>query len=436
VCFPSLVSLPDAKANVYHWIFIAQSIALTNFLENKRTNMKMSTLKLLVPIVAITVQSNSASTIIPPFLNDLRIPMAAIGSLISLAPVLALTSRLPVGMAYQRNRARLLISIAVVAMGITNYLYSFAEDVLVFAIIHALNGLAYGAVTTLYMAFYVDSLAPDENRNHAMGYYVGTLALGYSTGNFFGGLMADHFGYGPTFQVAALLSLVSVALLWCFHGSDGRRSGFTKEKPKAKLTVRDSLKALVEPELATVVIVALFLNLLHQMSGVFISLYGLAVGMTLTQIGVVRAAYAGCNAVTRPISGHVVNKFGHRGLSYAGIPLQSAILMLIPLFTGFGPILAIYVLSGLMRAIVIVANAVGLVQDVDENKVQRGLASGIYNAAGDLGNILGPSIGGLIAQATSISGVFVIGSLGSTMLFLLVIWLVRSAHRRAAFRSV
>jgi MFS transporter, DHA1 family, multidrug resistance protein len=430
VCFPSLVSLPDAKANVYHWIFIAQSIALTNFLENKRTNMKMSTLKLLVPIVAITVQSNSASTIIPPFLNDLRIPMAAIGSLISLAPVLALTSRLPVGMAYQRNRARLLISIAVVAMGITNYLYSFAEDVLVFAIIHALNGLAYGAVTTLYMAFYVDSLAPDENRNHAMGYYVGTLALGYSTGNFFGGLMADHFGYGPTFQVAALLSLVSVALLWCFHGSDGRRSGFTKEKPKAKLTVRDSLKALVEPELATVVIVALFLNLLHQMSGVFISLYGLAVGMTLTQIGVVRAAYAGCNAVTRPISGHVVNKFGHRGLSYAGIPLQSAILMLIPLFTGFGPILAIYVLSGLMRAIVIVANAVGLVQDVDENKVQRGLASGIYNAAGDLGNILGPSIGGLIAQATSISGVFVIGSLGSTILFLSVVWGMKLAHQR------
>ena len=392
--------------------------------------MKMSTLKLLVPIVAITVQSNSASTIIPPFLNDLRIPMAAIGSLISLAPVLALTSRLPVGMAYQRDRARLLIAIAVVAMGITNYLYSFAEDVLVFAIIHALNGFAYGAVTTLYMAFYVDSLAPDENRNHAMGYYVGTLALGYSTGNFFGGLMADHFGYGPTFQAAALLSLVSVALLWSLHGPGGRRGGLTKEKPKAKLTVRDSLKALVEPELATVVIVALFLNLLHQMSGVFISLYGLAVGMTLTQIGIVRAAYAGCNAVTRPISGHVVNKFGHRGLSYAGIPLQSAILMLIPLFTGFGAILAVYVLSGLMRAIVIVANAVGLVQDVDENKVQRGLASGIYNAAGDLGNILGPSIGGLIAQATSISGVFVIGSLGSTILFLSVVWGVKLAHRR------
>jgi len=335
-----------------------------------------------------------------------------------------------VGIASLRSRARSLISVGVLAMGITNYFYGFVQDILMFAIVHAFNGFAYGAVTTLYMAFYVESLAPDENRNHAMGYYVGTLALGYSTGNFFGGLLADHFGYGPTFQVAALLSLVPIALLWSLQGPSGQKSRPANEKPKAKLTLKDSFKALLEPELATVIVVALFLNLLHQMSGVFISLYGLAVGMTLTQIGVVRAAYAGCNAVTRPISGHVVNKFGHRGLSYAGIPLQSAILMLIPLFTGFGPILAVYVLSGLMRAIVIVANAVGLVQDVHENKVQRGLASGIYNAAGDLGNILGPSIGGLIAQATSIGGVFVIGSSGSTMLFLLVIWVVRFTHRR------
>jgi hypothetical protein len=79
------------------------------------------------------------------------------------------------------------------------------------------------------------------------------------------------------------------------------------------------------------------------MGGVFISLYGLAVGMNLTQIGTIRAAYAGCNAVTRPISGHLVNNIGHRRLSYAGIPLQSALLMLVPLFTGFGAVIAIYV---------------------------------------------------------------------------------------------
>jgi predicted MFS family arabinose efflux permease len=392
--------------------------------------MKLSTVKLLLPVVAITIQSNSASTIIPPFLQDLRIPVAAIGTLISLGPILALTSRLPVGMAYSRRRARLLISAAVVVMGASNFFYSGAHNSFTFAVVHAVNGFAYGAVTTLYMAFYVDSLAPDENRNHAMGYYVGTLALGYSTGNFFGGLIADHLGYAATFQIAAFLSLVPVALLWFLRGSSVTEGVRAREKNQAKITSRESLKAILEPDLAMIVIVALFLNLLHQMGGVFISLYGLAVGMSLTQIGVIRAAYAGCNAVTRPISGHVVNRFGHRGLSYAGIPLQSALLMLIPLFTGFGVILAVYVLSGFMRAIVVVANAVGLVQDVDENRVQRGLASGIYNAAGDLGNILGPSIGGLIAHATSIGGVFVVGSLGSTVLFFFGIWLVSRMRGR------
>lgn len=387
--------------------------------------MKLSTVKLLVPIMAVTVQSNSASTIIPPYLDDMRIPVAAIGTLISLGPVLALMSRLPLGMVYHRARARLFLSVAIVAMGITNYLYSFATGSFSFAMVQALNGFAYGAVTTLYMAFYVDSLAADENRNHAMGYYVGCLAMGYSTGNFFGGLIADHWGYEATFRLGALLSLVSIALLWVLHGPGAEASRPTRGKEKAKLTSKESLKALLEPELCTVVIVAMFLNLLHQMGGVFISLYGLAVGMSLTQIGVIRAAYAGCNAVTRPISGHVVDKFGHRGLSYFGLPLQSLILVLVPLFTGFRTILIVYVASGFMRAIVIVANAVGLVQDVPESRVRRGLASAIYNAAGDLGNILGPAIGGFIAQAAGIASVFVIGSLGSMALFLAGLLFVR-----------
>jgi predicted MFS family arabinose efflux permease len=257
--------------------------------------MKRETLKLLVPMVAVTIQANSASTIIPPYLDELRIPVAMLGTLISFGPVLALASRLPVGIAYSHNRARMLISIAVLAMGLTNFLYSFAVDSVSFAMVHSLNGFAYGAVTTLYMAFYVESLPADENRNHAMGYYVGSLALGYSTGNFLGGLVADHFGYGVTFQIAAFLSLVPVVLLWLLHRPSPKEADEAKQKLAAKVTPQ-SLRAILQPELATVVIVALFLNLLHQMAGVFISLYGLAVGMSLTQVGVIRAAYAGCDA--------------------------------------------------------------------------------------------------------------------------------------------
>ena len=249
-------------------------------------------------------------------------------------------------------------------MGLTNYLFAFPTDGVLSRSYSHMNGFVYGAVTTLYMAFYVDSLAPDENRNHAMGYYVGSWRW-VIHGNFFGGLIADHWGYAWTFQFGALLSLVSVGFFWFLHGPSGNGEEQSKRKER-QINLEESFKALLDPELATVVLVALFLNLLHQMGGVFISLYALGVGMSLTQIGIIRAAYAGCNAVTRPISGHVVNKVGHKGLSYFGLPLQSMILMLVPLFSGFGTNLLVYVASGLLRAIVVVANAVGLVQDVPE----------------------------------------------------------------------
>jgi MFS family permease len=164
---------------------------------------------------------------------------------------------------------------------------------------------------------------------------------------------------------------------------------------------------------------------------VFLPLYGLAVGMTLTQVGVIRAFYSLCNAITRPLSGFVVNRLGHRKLSYGGLPLQSASLMLVPLFTDFGAVLAVFIFAGFMRAVAIVSNAVSLVQDVDETKVHRGVATGIYNAAGDLGNILGPSAGGLIASVTGIAGLFVVAPLGATALFFVSIGVLQLRAKKS-----
>jgi predicted MFS family arabinose efflux permease len=85
-----------------------------------------------------------------------------------------------------------------------------------------------------------------------------------------------------------------------------------------------------------------------------------------------------------------------------------------------------------MRAVAIVGNAVGLIEDVDETKVQRGVASAIYNAAGDLGNIIGPSAGGMIAAITGLGGLFLFTPLFSTLLFFFVLWRLK---RRPTVRT-
>ncbi len=385
--------------------------------------MKTATLKLCLPVIAVTAQQNVAGLIVPPFLQGAHFPVAMIGTLISLGPVLALASRLPAGLVYSDRRARVMMSLALVAMAASNSLYPYALTSLAFAAVHGLNGLAYGAVTTLYLAFYIGSLPADEDRNHAMGYYAGSLALGYSTGNFLSGFFADRFGYEATFHLAALLSLLCAGLLFTLERGAAARA--VKSPAAAPLDWRRALRAAWEPKLAAVIVVALYLNLLHQMTNAFLPLYGLAIGLTLSQIGVIKGFYALCNAITRPISGLVVQRMGHRRLSYGGLPVQAVFIMLVPLFADFFTLLAVYVSAGFIRAVAIVSNAVSLVQDTDETRVPRGISSGVYNAAGDVGNILGPSMGGLIATFTGLDRLFFIGPLLTAALFFVSLWACR-----------
>lgn len=390
--------------------------------------MRAKTLKLCLPIIAITAQNNVSWLLLAPYLQHLQFPMAAIGSLISLSPLLSLVSRIPTGIVYKQNRARFLITLAVAIMGACSFFYSLAVNALTFALVHGTIGLAYGAATTLYMAYYVDSLPRDENRSHAMGFYVGSLAVGYSTGNFLAGYLADTFGYNVAFSVAALLSLVALAFVWTLGGRPARETATTARVPPAQFRFSSALKAVFDPGMLEVINVALFLNFLNQVGGVFLPLYGLAIGVSLTQVGIIRGVYTVCNAVTRPLSGLVVARFGHRRLARLGLALQSALMMLVPLCGNFASLLAVSTGTGFMRAVAIVGNAVGLIEDVDETKVPRGVATGIYNAAGDLGNILGPGAGGMIAAFAGLPGLFAFTPLVSTVLFFFVLRRLKFRH--------
>ena len=384
-------------------------------------SMKASTLKLCLPVIAMTAQQSAASLVIPPFLDDLNYAVSAIGSLIALGPILALVARLPSGLAYREDRARMLMVAALSVITLCNFFYSFAVSPIHFALVHALNGFAHGAAMTIYLAFFVEALPPDEDRRHAMGYYAGCLAIGYSTGGFAAGYIADKLGYEATFMFASLLALVCIGLL-SFLSRPHTKVGSHPRSAATTTPLWESLKYILEPKMAAMVVVHLFLNMMHQLGMVFLPLYGLAVGLTLTEVGIIKGLYSLCNAITRPLSGFVMKRLSHQSVSRLGLPLQAAFMTLVPLFNGLSPLLIIFVLVGFLRAVAIVANTISMVEDVDTTRVSRGVASGIYNAAGDLGNILGPSAGGIIAAFTGVAGLFFVGPVMIVVLFFASLW--------------
>lgn len=392
--------------------------------------MKATTLKLCLPLVVMTTQSSVASLVIPPYLDDLKYPVSAIGSLISLAPIFALAARLPTGMTYSPNRARALMAATLVIVALCDFLYSFAVTPLAFGLVHALNGFAYAAATTTHLAFFVETLPAGEDRHHAMGYYAGSLATGYAAGGFAAGYIADRFGYAATFQVAASLSLVAVGFLFLLPSLRISKSSQESLRSKARPSIRRSFGSILDPRMATVVVVAVFLNILHQIGNAFLPLYGLAVGLSLTEIGIIKGVYSLCNAITRPLSGLVTKRFSSKGLTLAPLPLQSAFMMLIPAIHTLAPMLVVFTIIGFLRAVAIVSNTIGMVESAEEIRLDRGIASGLFNAAADAGNILGPSAGGLIASFTSITLLFLFGPLAVACLFFLSLWGCSFLERR------
>jgi MFS family permease len=155
---------------------------------------------------------------------------------------------------------------------------------------------------------------------------------------------------------------------------------------------------LLEPAVMFTILGAFFLNTFLSQFGTFMPLTLLPLGFTLAQAGGLRSLWSLTNAFARPFGGAVLTVVSPRRAQNGGLALQAAMLMLFALplpFAAYG-LIAVTAASG--RAICYVANVVALAE-VDPERVGRGIASGIMNAAGDLGNILGPVTGGLIAGA-------------------------------------
>jgi predicted MFS family arabinose efflux permease len=185
-----------------------------------------------------------------------------------------------------------------------------------------------------------------------------------------------------------------------------------RDRPQPRSGLAASLvpplpRAALQSSILLVVVATLLLNVLFAFWNAYLPLYGLAVGLTLAEIGVVRGAYGICNIVGRPLVGRVVGRLGPGRLILVGFVLQAGLLAVVPAFTALAPLLALFIVAGALRAVTVVSTTVATVDAGEASGVPRGVISGLYNAGVDLGVLLGPAAGGLIAAAIGVSGAFV-----------------------------
>jgi MFS family permease len=144
----------------------------------------------------------------------------------------------------------------------------------------------------------------------------------------------------------------------------------------------------------------------------FFPVFATAVGLGPAQVGVVRAVYSAINMVGRPTAGVVMARLSLRQVTYLGLATQAAPLFALPFVRDFAPFVALSLMAGFGRAVVVVAASAGLTEEVDETRVSRGVATSAYSTSNDVPNVVGPLVVGLIASAVGLGYMFPVAAVG------------------------
>jgi len=353
---------------------------------------------------AIAAGEGGLGVVLTPYLTMLGFPVAAIGLFVAFYAVAGLISRIPGGRFYRPGWIRPLIAGSLLAQCLADFGYPFFVDPLPLAALRLLGGFSYGLCTTVNLAQFIDGLPPNQRRDRAMALFTAAFSLGFALGNMTGGFAASLWGFGAGFASVAVYPLI-VAVITLFA-----------EEPKTLRAARTGgvgpralLQAAGEPLLLVVLIEAFLLNFLFGLHYALFPLYLLAIGASLAEMGLMRGLFSGTQVASRIGTGWMIARFGHRRLAVAGLVGQVCAIALLPFTANLLLLTALSMAYGLGRGIMLVANTLGMAESSDEAAVSRGASSGLFNAASDLGTLLGPLIAGVTA---GIIGV------GTTLFFL------------------
>ena len=387
-----------------------------------------SLVPLYVASAVLTVGEGSFGLLVPPYLDERHLSEIAIGTALAAYGVVSLLTRIPVGAVYRSHRAWPLIAFGCVLSSLSFAGLTQTDDPLALTLLVALDGAGFAIASTANMAALLDRRPPGANAGSIMGWYTGGLGAGYAVAGFLGGSLGDALGISSAILVLSLVPLIAGALLSLVLLRTAP-DGSERAAPRVGHWLRDF--RYLPPLVWLAFFVTLYLNLVSGVVLTFFPIYGLAIGLTLTQVGLLVGLHGAAAATVRFLSGIVF-----RWVSYErALPVMIVVSGLsVALIGGVQVFLVLavgWVGLGLARGLLRVASAALVMDEAGETDGRRGAASSVYLSGLDFGRVLGPLVGGLGAHAVGLRATFLIASVSFPVVyFVLAALLSRHGSKR------
>ena len=354
--------------------------------------------KWYITILLLSMVNHVASQLITPIVSkyamSIGATMATAGTIVGLMSLAAMFARPFAGLSSDRINKKLIIAVTGAVTGVCMYLYSASKSVEMMAAVRFVHGISFSFSTVALLAFNT-MFIPKDKIGEGIGWSVVTTTLATAMGPNLGLWLVDHFGYKACFAAAAIGTIIPNL---CFLVVPNRQEPHVPEK-SAKFNVNDFISLQIFP-------FALLTGLFSCCNGIvnsFLALLGDERG--IKGVGVFFTAYSVILIVTRPITGKLYDQKGIKFIMYPSVALAALSMLLLGKATSTWIVLLAGVLKALGQGTGAPSIQAHCLKKLGRDKA--GVVSSTCYMGNDIGNTVGPAIGGLIASRTGYGSMFI-----------------------------
>ena len=363
---------------------------------------RWSLIGFLVGTGLLTFANGSFNLLVGPTVGSGGHSEVVIGVIVATGSVASLLLRVPAGNAYRTGRAAWLIGGGSFLAAAGYGLFPWPSTAPALACLSALQGAGFAIATTAAMASLIERRPERTSAASLMGWYTGSIGAGYAFAGFIGGPLADRIGLTGAILVAAGAAVCSGVLTASALQRFGSSPAETFDHgPPPRGWVRG-----MPIEVWLGFAIAVYINVVNGGMNAFFPLYALALGLSLSQVGILSGIHAGLASVVRFGAGSLLHRVSYVGVTVTMVAVTGGAITAVVLVDGFAPFVVLVALTGLARGVLRVVSGAMVMEAAPPTPRHRGRASGIYLAGLDLGNAVGPLIGGFVAGAVGLRGAF------------------------------
>jgi len=364
--------------------------------------------------------------IVPLFAISLGADTVQVGMINGAFMLMAGALSIPAGLISDRFGRRLPLLGSLLLLAGSSFLLYWCSTPLQMAGIYLLFGVGLSAFSPPLMS-YVADITPPEKLGQAYGWYTMSLYGGMTIGPAAGGLIGSALGLRPVFLVAGglIFAVFFVALIFLTNQSSDQQ-GDVKY-----LAVIPSLQSLMGNRRFIACLVATIGGCFgYGMFVTFMPLYIRSLGMNSGHVGLVFAAQALANALSRFPTGKFCDKVADRSVLVSGGLAGFAIaLALFGLCHSVVSLMAAAALMGISMGVAFTI-VCAMIADVVPREM-RGLAMGCYSTCVYAGMMLCALCMGVVIKSEGFRvGFFLSGTTG--VIVLILFRFLYRRHNRAA----